>query len=129
MMKQLISVLLSNALVLCLCTGTFGASFQGEKEAAETADVKTRISKLGTPVLVEVRLRDKTKLKGYVQQIADDHFVISDLKTNKTTNIAYAQVRKVKQVKDHHLSDRQVSVIAVVIVAVLFGWANWTDKP
>ena len=128
-MRQLISVLLSNALVLFLCTGTLGASPQGEKEAKETAEVKARIAKLGTAVLVEIRLRDKTKLKGYVQQIAEDHFVISDLKTDNTTNIAYAQVRKVKRVKDHHLAERQMSVIAVVIVAVLFGWANWTDKP
>ena len=128
-MKQLISVLLSNALVLFFCTGTFGASSQGEKEAKETADVKARITNLGTAVLVEIKLRDKTKLKGYVQQIAEDHFAISDFKTGSTVNVAYAQVRKVKQVKEHHLSDRQMSVIAVVAFAVLFGWANWTDKP
>lgn len=128
-MRQLISVLLSNALVLFLCTGTLGASPQGEKEAKETAEVKARIAKLGTAVLVEIRLRDKTKLKGYVHQIAEDHFVISDLKTDATTNVAYAQVRQVKQVKDHHLSDLKMSAIAVVIVTVLFAWANWTDKP
>ena len=129
MMKQLISVILSTALVLFSCTGTFGASTQGEKEAKQTADVKARITKLGTATLVEVKLRDKTKLKGYVHKIAEDHFVISDLKTDTTTTVAYAQVRQVKQVKDHHLSDRQMSVIAAVIVTVLFTWANWTDKP
>ena len=128
-MKQLISVLLSNALVLFLCTGTFGASFQGEREARETADVKAQITKLGTATLVEIKLRDKTKLKGYVDKIAADHFVISDLKTDNTTNVAYAQVRQVKQVKAHHLSDRKMSIIAAVIVTVLFTWANATDKP
>ena len=128
-MKKLISVLLSNALVLFLCAGTLVASPQGEKEAKETADVKARITKLGTAALVEVKLRDKTKLKEYVHQIAEDHFVISDLKTDAKTNVPYAQVRQVKQVKDHHLSDLKMSAIAAVVVTVLFAWANWTDKP
>lgn len=129
MIKELISLLLSTALVLSLCTGSFGASFQGEKEARETADAKARIAKLGTLTEVEVRLRDNTRLKGYVQQIADDHFVISDSKSNATTNVAYAQVKKVKQVKDHHLSDIKLTGIAGAVLLVLFTWANLTDKP
>lgn len=93
MTKQLISVLLANALVLFSCTSSVGASFQGEKEAKETADIQARIVKLGTATRVEIKLRDKTKLKGYVQQIAEDHFVISDLKTAATTKVAYTQVQ------------------------------------
>jgi len=74
MMRQLISLLLSNAVVLALCSSSFGVSFQGEREAKQTADVKARIEKLGTRTTrVEIKLRDKTKLKGYVQQIAEDH--------------------------------------------------------
>ena len=129
MIRELMSLLLSTALVLSLCTGSFGASFQGEKEAQETAEAKARIAKLGTLAEVEVKLRDKTKLKGYVQQIADDHFVISDSRSNATTNVAYAQVKKVKQVKDHHLSDVKMTGIAVGVLLVLYTWANWTDKP
>ena len=129
MIKGLISLLLSTALVLSLCTGSFGASFQGEKEARETADVKARIAKLGTFTEVEVKLRDKTKLKGYVQQIADDYFVISDSRSGATTSVVYAQVKQVKQVKSHHLSDGKMTAIAVGVLIVLFTWANSTNKP
>ena len=126
MLKQLISLLLSTALVLLLCTTSFGVTPQQEKEAA---DVKARIARLGTAVLVEIRLRDKTKLKGYVYQIAEDHFVISHLTTDATTNVAYADVQQLKQVKDHHLSDRKMFAIGLAIVAGLFTWANATNKP
>jgi hypothetical protein len=129
MIKGLISLLLSTAFVLSLCTGSLGASFQDEKEAKETADAKARVAKLGTFTEVEVKLRDKSKLKGYVQQIADDHFVISDSRTGATINIAYARVKQVKQVKAHHLSDGKMAAIAVAVITVLFTWANLTDKP
>jgi hypothetical protein len=129
MIKGLISLLLSTALVFTLCTGSFAASFQGEKEARETADVKARIAKLGTFTEVEVKLRDKTKLKGFVQQIADDHFVISDSRSSATTSIVYAQVKHVKEVKDHHLSDRKMTAITVGVLLVLFTWANLTNEP
>ena len=47
------------------------SEFQG-KEAKLAADVKSGIVKLGTgsAARIEVKLRDKTKIKGYVQEIA-----------------------------------------------------------
>ena len=62
MIKELISLLLSTALVLSLCTGSLGPSLQGEKQTRETVDVKARIAKLGTATEVEVKLRDKSRL-------------------------------------------------------------------
>ncbi len=129
MTRELISLLLATALVLSLCTGSFGASFQGEKDARETAAAKARVAKLGTLTEVEVKLRDKTTLKGFVQQIADDYFVISDSRSNATTKVAYAQVKKIKQVKDHHMSDLKMTGIGVAVLLVLFTWANMTNKP
>jgi hypothetical protein len=130
MMRQLISLLLSNAVVLLLCTSSFGVSFQGEKEAKQTADVKARIEKLGTRTTrVEIKLRDKTKLKGYVQQIVEDHFVISDLETGKKIHVAYTQVLHVKEIKDRHLSGHKLLTIAAVIVAAFVIAGTWPDEP
>ena len=100
MMKQLISLLLCNALVVLLCTSSFGVSFQGEKEAKEIANVKTRIEKLGRTTRVEIKLRNRNKLKGYVQQIAEDHVVISDPKTNTWSSApaAVATIRASRRV-------------------------------
>ena len=129
MTKNLISLLLSNALVLFVCSSSLGASFQGEKEAKVTADVKARIAKLEIPTQVEITLHDKTKLKGFVQEIAEDHFVVSDLKTAAMTNVAYTQVKQVKHVKDRHLSERKLNIIATVIILGLAVWASSSKIP
>lgn len=129
MSKKLISLLLANALVLFVCNSSLGASLQGEKEAKETADVKARIAKLEIPTQVEITLHDKTKLKGFVQKTAEDHFVISDLKTAAVTNVAYTQVKQIKHVKDHHLSEHKLNVIATVIILGLAVWASSSNKP
>ena len=129
-MRQLISVLLSNAVVLLLCTSSFGVSVQGEKEAKQTANVKARIEKLGIRTRrVEIELRDKTNLKGYVQQIEDDHFVISDRETNEEIRVAYSQVLHVKAIRDRHLPGQKLLTIALVVVGAFIIAGTWPDKP
>jgi predicted transcriptional regulator YheO len=86
-------------------------------------------SELQPPTQVEITLHDKTKLKGFVQKIAEDHFVVRDLKTAAVTNVAYTQVKQVKHVKDHHLSERQLTVIATVIILGLAVWASSSNIP
>ncbi len=63
-----------------------------------TADVKRRILKLGTgaEAKVEVKLQDKTKLKGYVSKVTDDSFVVMDPKTNAETTVLYPTVTNLK---------------------------------
>ena len=130
MMKVLISLLLSNALVVLSCTSSFGLSFQGEKEAKEIADVKSRIEKLGIRTArVEIKLRNKKKLKGYVQQIAEDHLIISDLKTNTETRVAYTEILQVKEIKDRHLWGRKLFTVTAVIATVFVIAAIYPDEP
>ena len=129
MMKVLISLLLSNALVVLSCTSSFGLSFQGEKEAKEIADVKSRIQKLGITARVEIKLRNKKKLKGYVQQIAEDHLIISDLKTNTETRVAYTEILQVKEIKDRHLWGRKLFTVTAVIATAFFIAAIYPNKP
>lgn len=130
MMKQLISLLLSHALVVLSCTSSFGVSFQGQKEAEQIADVRTRIEKLGTRTTrVEIKLHNKNKLRGYVQQIADDHLVLSDLKTNTETRVAYTEIIKVKEIKDRHFWDRKLFTITAVIATAFVIAATYPNKP
>ena len=76
----------------------------------------------------KITLKKVVSVLGYVQQIADDHFVISD-SSRATTIVAYAQVKQVKQVKDRRLSDGKLTVIGVTAFIVLYTWANLTNKP
>ena len=123
MSKKLISLVISNALVLFLCVGTSVAGSKEEKEAKLAADVKAGVSKLGTgpAAHVEIKLRDKTKLKGYVHEIAEDHFVVIDDRTGAVTTVTYPQV---KQIKGNNLSTGAKITITLVIIGVLFAIAG-----
>ena len=85
--------------------------------------VKAGIGKLGTgtDARIEVKLRDKTKLKGYISEAGEDSFVVVDEKTGAASTVAYSQV---KQVKGNNLSTAAkiaigVGVILIPIVVVL----------
>jgi hypothetical protein len=129
MCQRIISVVLSIALVWLLCAGTIGASPRGEKEAKLAAKVKAGIVKLGTgpAAQVELKLRDKTKLKGYVYEIAEDHFVVIDARTGAATVVPYPQVT---QVKGNNLStDAKLAIGLGIAFLIAFMIANYTDEP
>jgi hypothetical protein len=70
----------------------------------------------------EVKLRDKTKLKGYVSEAGQDSFVIVNEKTSATSTVSYEQV---KQVKGNNLSTAAeialgVGIILLPIAIVVF---------
>jgi len=119
--------MLTKALSLALAVVLLGITAHGgtkeEKDAQFAQKVKQGISKLGTGVnaRIEVKLRDKTKLKGYVREAGEDSFVIVDEKTNAPSTVTYPQVR---QVKGNNLSRAVeiaigVGVILLPIVVVL----------
>ena len=49
----------------------------------------------GPSARVEIMLHDKSKLKGYIKEADDEHFVLVH-ETGAATEVAYPQVRKVK---------------------------------
>lgn len=125
--EQMIKKILSLALVgFLFSVAGVRLTYAGPKEEKETRfaqKVKTGISKLGTgaDARIEVKLRDKTKLKGYVSEIGEDSFLVFDEKTNATSRVSYSQV---KQVKGNNLSTAAeiaigVGVILLPIVVVL----------
>ena len=70
------------------------------QDADRARKAKETIAKVGTgpAARVEVRLKDKTKLKGHVAEATDDGFNVAD-DSGKTTRVAYAEVESVKAVK------------------------------
>lgn len=69
-----------------------------EKEARFAEKVQTEIAKLGTGqnARVDLKLRDKTKLKGYISEVGAESFVVIDDKTGSATTITYPQVKQVR---------------------------------
>ena len=128
MIKRSLSLLVTIALVLFLCAGTHAAGSREEKEAKLAADVKSKIVKLGTgsAARVEVKLRNKTKIKGFVQEIAENHFVVVEDRTGISTTIPYPQV---KQVKRNHLSTVAKYAIFILVLSVIAAIANPGNEP
>jgi preprotein translocase subunit SecF len=100
------------------------AASKEEKETRFAEKVKEGIRKLGTgaDARIEVKLRDKTELKGYVSAAGEDSFVVVDEKTSATSTVTYSQV---KQVKGNNLSTAAkiaigVGVILLPIMIALF---------
>ena len=111
--------------VLCLVLAGFLLSVAGvmvayagpkeEKETRLAEKVKAAIRKLGTGTAahIEVKLRDKTQLKGYVSEAGEDSFVVVDEKTSATSRVTYAQVQ---QVKGNNLSTAAKIAIGVGVI-------------
>ena len=94
--KSLLTILA----VLFLNLATARPARAAQDASAATAKVKEAVAKLGTgpSALAEVKLKNRTKLKGYVAEASDEHFTVvgSD---GKATRVAYAEVESVKAVK------------------------------
>ncbi|MBC7901392.1 MAG: hypothetical protein H7070_15215 [Saprospiraceae bacterium] len=87
-----------------------------EKDARFAEKVKQGIARLGTgeSARVEVKLRDKTKLKGFVKEAGSDSFTVADAKTGVETRVAYSNT---KQIKGHNLSTGAKIAIGLAILA------------
>ena len=94
------------------------ASSKAERQARATEKVKSGILKLGVgqQARVNVKMNNKTKVAGYISEIQNDHFVVTDMNSSATTTIAYASVA---QVKGNNLSTgAKIAIWVGVAVAV-----------
>jgi len=116
MLKKTISTLLI-ALVVNLAVSSVLAETKEEKEAKFVQKVKTQVMKIGTgrDARVQVKLKDGTKLKGYVSQINETNFVVMNEITAAPTEVPYS---KTKQIKGNNLSTGAKIAIGVGIVVL-----------
>lgn len=117
MLKTVVSLMVVALLVNMAGAVPAYADSKTEKEARFEEKVKENINRLGTgeATRVEVRLRDKTRLKGYISEAGENNFVVVDASGGSHT-VAYPQV---KQVRGNNLSTGARIAIGVAIVAAL----------
>ena len=96
MFKKVLTAALAALLINLAAAGTARA----QDAATATAKVKETVAKLGTgpSALAEVKLKNRTKLKGYVAEASGEHFTVAG-SDGKVTRVAYAEVESVKAVK------------------------------
>jgi hypothetical protein len=123
MYKKLLSLSLIALLInLAAMTPAYAASRE-EKQARFAGKVKESVLKFGTgeAARVKIKLRDKTKLTGYISAADEERFTVTD-STGMATTIAYAQV---KSVQGHNLSTGAKIAIGVGIAAALIFIILW----
>ncbi|MFY9618447.1 MAG: hypothetical protein WAM70_00040 [Pyrinomonadaceae bacterium] len=99
------------------------------KQGKFAEQVKAHIVTLGTGpgARIELRLRDRTKVKGYVNFIEEDYFVVADDQTGMTTRMTYAQVIQIKG-KDLN-RDKELAIGIVLGLLILYGAGSLTGGP
>ncbi len=91
MLKKCLSIALITSMVCTLCGVTAFANTKGDSEAQRIEKVKNDVRNLGVgpDALVKLKLRDKTKLEGYISAVAEDSFEVTDLRTGVAMTVAY----------------------------------------
>jgi hypothetical protein len=116
MLKKILCLAVAVLTVNVLCVSPASARTKEERAARFVERVKEGVARLGTgpDARVEVKLQDKTKLKGYLSEVNAEGFVVTDSKTGVATRVAYPQVT---QVKGHNLTTGQRIAVAFVLAA------------
>jgi len=128
-----------NMICLVLATVLFGQSVlearvsasaaarAGQAQSQSKPTVKERILEVPPGTMIEVRLLDKTKIKGRLGEITDQNFTLQTAQGNKiaTQQIAFADLKSFKQVggKGGHgwyiLAGVGITVTVIVIAAIV----------
>jgi hypothetical protein len=118
MTKKLLASVVAALVFNLVCVISAPAKPSVDKDAQFTAKVKAEILKLGTgpAARVSLKLRDGTKLKGYVAEAGDERVVVVDGKSGASTEVPYPQV---KQAKGNNLSTGVKIAIVVGIILVV----------
>ena len=82
MFEKILSLALAVLLIGMITCVPASAQSQAGKNPQEVERVKAKVTKLGTgkQARVEVKLKDNTRLKGYIGEIAEEHFTLVDPK-------------------------------------------------
>jgi ABC-type dipeptide/oligopeptide/nickel transport system permease component len=123
MFKKLFSLALASLLLNLMCAAPVTARRSQDTDAKRVAQVKAAVAKLGTgpKARLEVRLRDKAKLKGYVSETREDRFLIADTKTGALTEVIYSDVEKVTPGIKKGFSVTRVLLVTALSVGVVLG--------
>ena len=124
MFKKLIALSLVAVLINLTGVTSAFASSNEEKQTHFAEKVKASVLKFGTgeAARVKIKLRDKTRLVGYISATDDEGLTVIDPKSGVATTIAYPQV---KSVQGNNLSTGAKIAIGVGIAATIVFIVLW----
>ena len=98
MLKRIFAILLSTFVAMAAIS-FHSARAQTTFDDQATQKIRTKVAKigLGPKARVEAKLRDGTKVKGYISAVNPDSFTITEQNTGNTRDLNYADVAEVKK--------------------------------
>jgi hypothetical protein len=95
--RRTLAIMLT-ATTLATTFGFRAVGAQTSEDSQRSEKVRAKVIKLGEgpKAHVEVKLRDRTKVKGYVSKAEKDAFTVTDSNTGASRTLAYADVTEVK---------------------------------
>ena len=97
-MKRYLASLLA-LLLVTTCVPSVWSQQPAKKEDKQVLKIKKQIAsqKRWNPEdPITINLQDGSKVKGYIAEVLDDHFIITDRRGRQPINVDYAQVRGTK---------------------------------
>ncbi len=97
-MKRILASLLA-ALLLNICVPSVRAQQQPNREEKHIKKIKKEVAfqKRWNPEdPITVSLQDGSKVKGYIAEVFDDHFMLTDRRGRQPISVDYAQVKETK---------------------------------
>lgn len=120
MLRKILCFFLGAALI-GVASGSVQAETKEEKAAAFTQKVKAEIAQLGTgtEVRVELKLRDQTKLKGWISEIGETGFVVIEATSGKAVPVVYPEVTQIRGHHGHYRTRYLIATAVALLVTVL----------
>lgn len=119
MLKRTVAIIISGILI-STALGFQLVHAQTAKAAQFTEKARADVLRrgTGTDARVEVKLRDNSKVKGYISEAGQDSFTVTDSKTGTSKTLNYADVSQVKK-QGGGLSTRTWIILGAVAAAVV----------
>lgn len=126
MFKRMLAIILTGVL-LTMAVGPGPVNAQSAPEAvhddSRAAQVRMDVLKMGVgeKARVQVKLRDFSKLKGYIGDSTEDSFTVVDSKNGYNQKVSYANVDKVKKA-GNGFSTRSWIILGAVVAGAVATW-------
>ena len=123
MLTRTLTIVLSG-IMLAAAFGLHAARAETGVDARQAQQARMSVLKLGTGerARVEVKLRDETKVKGYVSAAGADSFTVTNARTGESTVVTYNDVAQVKRRGGGLSTMTKVLIGGAVAAGVVIGW-------
>jgi hypothetical protein len=97
---------------------------KGIEDARLAEKARVSIAKLGVgkDARVEIKLRDNTRVKGYISLAEEDSFTVTDSRTGVSRTLAYGDVTKVSKQGNGFSTMTKVLIGAAAVVGAVVVW-------